>query len=214
VNTAKLIAGLIELLPKAYRAVADIVEDVRKRRRERAEAARLDRDAVVLEGLREVERAAKAASEGFGNDITQLVPSFITVVERLLADLRKAGLEPVLHETYRTPERALMLSRDPDGDGPRKAPGSARSIHCHGAAVDIICGKHKWACAAHGCDFFPALGELATNLGLYWGGYWKNVDSPHVQGIPATGAAQNKLRALKTWAEKDAFVRARLKALP
>jgi hypothetical protein len=61
----KLITGLIELLPKAYRAVADIVEDVRKRRRERAEAARLERDAVVLEGLREVERSAKAAPEGF-----------------------------------------------------------------------------------------------------------------------------------------------------
>jgi hypothetical protein len=148
------------------------------------------------------------------NDITRLLPSFIPHVERLLADMRAAGFEPVLHETYRTPERALMLSRDPDGPGPRKPVGIGNSLHCHGAAADFICAAHGWNCHKHKCKFYPTLGKVAGDLGLYWGGHWKNPDSPHVQAVPATKPAQDKLRALKTWAEKDAFVKARLKALP
>lgn len=145
------------------------------------------------------------------NDITKLLPCFQPVVQLLLEGISKHGFSPILHETYRTPERAAFLAKDPDGNGPKQAPGIVDSMHCHGAAVDIICGKHNWDCRKHKCRFFEVACEVSTELGLHCGALWRHPDSPHHQAIPATPAMQDKLRGLKTWEEKDVFVRAHLK---
>lgn len=144
-------------------------------------------------------------------DIGALLPSFQPYVRRLVVALEERGFRPVVNETVRTRERAAMLAKDPDGPGPRKPVGIDNSMHCHGAAVDFRCGEHEWDCDDHGCGFYAALGEISTDMGLYWGGHWEKPDRPHVQAIPPTPTAQDKLRSLATCAEKDAFVAARLR---
>jgi hypothetical protein len=152
-------------------------------------------------------KGANGGADGKANarcaDINRLLPCFVPVVERLLAALTERRFKPVLFETYRSPERAAMLAK--------RGTGSARSMHTHGAAVDVICGEHQWSCSANGCEFFAAVGEVAKSLGLTWGGEWRMRDLPHVQCV--TVGQQEALRALATWEAKDAFVKARLKSL-
>lgn len=138
------------------------------------------------------------------DDVRLLLPSFQPYVYELVRRLRADGYDPCVRDTLRTKAEAANYAR--------LGTGSARSIHCDGAAADLICQEHHWECAGHGCDFFKALGQHARALGLWWGGDWKTrVDRPHVQAVPATVWAQNRLRWLKTWEAKDAFVRGYLK---
>lgn len=143
-------------------------------------------------------------------DVEALLPSFRPRVRRMELALEERGFRAVVNETYRSRERAAMLSRDPDGDGPRKAPGIKESMHCLCAAVDWRCGEHKWECDKHGCGFYEAVGEVAESLGLVWGGRWG--DAPHVQCVRI--ADQARFRKLTTPEERDAFVFARLADLP
>ncbi len=134
------------------------------------------------------------------DDVGKLLPSFQPVVRELLVRLAALGYEPVPFDTLRTPEEALKNAA--------KGTGVIDSVHCHGAACDIICGVHGWSCQKHGCDFYNVLGREAHGRGLVWGGSWRRADLPHVQCV--TVREQAELRALATWEEKDAFVRARL----
>lgn len=134
------------------------------------------------------------------DDVELLLPSFVPVAKRLLQALSERGFDPVSRDTLRTTEEALRNAR--------KGTGIVDSIHCHGAAMDVICGEHGWDCHAHGCEFYAALGEIAEDLGLTWGGRWKRRDLPHVQAIPVRD--QNALRALPTWEQKDEFIKKRL----
>ena len=117
-------------------------------------------------------------------------------VERLLAWLREDGYEPVLHETYRTPERSAELV----AAGKSQVKGGP-SMHCYRIAADIICARHQWGCANHGCDFFDRLHSKALGLGFtrvrlteprtgrtYW-------DGPHIQAVPV--ALQSRVRNAK-----------------
>ena len=107
-------------------------------------------------------------------------------VQTMLRELRTTH-EPLVWETLRTQERGDWLKargRSKNGN---------RSMHTLGAAVDVICMRHRWACSKHDCDFFAALGAAAKNAGLYWGGDWRSfVDKPHVQAVPVR--QQNRLR--------------------
>jgi hypothetical protein len=134
------------------------------------------------------------------DDVDLLLPSFQPVVRELLRRLTMLGYEPVPRDTLRTPEEALGNAA--------KGTGIIDSVHCHGAAVDIICGAHGWGCRAEGCDFYNVLGREARDRGLVWGGDWRRLDLPHCQAITVREQAQ--LRACATWEEKDAFVKARL----
>ena len=137
-------------------------------------------------------------------DLAALLPSFQPIVRQLLAELAK-DFEPVVNETYRSPERAAQLAVDPDGDGPKRATGIKDSVHCHRAAVDFRCGKHRWDCHKYGCRFYERLGEVSESLALVWGGRWpgRKCDRPHVQYI--TVRDQKAMRAISDWAEKDLF---------
>lgn len=137
------------------------------------------------------------------DDVELLLPCFVPVAKRLLVALTERGFSPIPRDTLRTPVEAARNAR--------KGVGIVDSVHCHGAALDVICDLHGWECAANGCEFYAALGEIAEDMGLVWGGRWKRRDMPHCQAIEVKD--QNALRGLKTWAEKDAFVKARLKVL-
>lgn len=140
------------------------------------------------------------------DDIELLLEAFRPYVYRLRALLIADGFDPCVRDTVRTFAEAERNAL--------RGTGSAKSIHCDGAAADFICQKHGWDCLKFGCRFFERVGFHAKRLGLIWGGDWTKKDFPHVQCVPATRLAQGKLRALKTWAEKNEYVKRFLKPLP
>lgn len=125
------------------------------------------------------------------DDVELLLPSFRVAVKLLLAKMTALGFEPVPFDTVRTAAEAAANAK--------KGTGTANSIHQWGCACDVICGAHGWSCRDADCEFYEALGREAEALKLVWGGRWKRVDMPHVQGIPVS--AQPKMRALSTGAD-------------
>jgi peptidoglycan L-alanyl-D-glutamate endopeptidase CwlK len=117
---------------------------------------------------------------GVNRDPHLLLPGFADRVELLFGALGARGLWPLLWEGYRSPERALELSK--------RGTGIALSMHCLGAAVDVVHHTKLWSPPK---SFWDALGEEAERLGLIWGGRFSHPDKPHVQAIP--------------WQEEDAF---------
>ncbi|HEY3499309.1 MAG TPA: M15 family metallopeptidase [Polyangiaceae bacterium] len=139
----------------------------------------------------------KGATERW-SDVSVLLAPFRARVIALEGRMKALGFDPVIHETYRSPERAAMLAR--------KGTGIKSSMHTFGVAVDFICGAHRWDCQKHGCDFFETYTEQAERCGLYAGGRWKKKDWPHCQGIPATAKVQDAMRACKTHEEREALL--------
>jgi hypothetical protein len=135
-------------------------------------------------------------------DIALLLPAFQPKVLRLLERMHARGFDPVVHETYRSAERAIALQKA------GKTRNGKDSMHCYRAAVDVISKAHGWESP----QFFKALGQEAIALGLTWGGDWDANpkteqsfdDRPHVQAIPL--GKQNAFRLLKTDEERNAFL--------
>lgn len=157
--------------------------------------------------------ASKTASYSYGRpdergisrDPRLLLPSFAGRLELLFRRLRARRdpvtgqfFDPVLHEGFRTFERAKMLSEKPG------SPGIPNSLHCYGAAADIISARDKW----NNPRFFAALGEEAKRLRLTWGGDWADRDYPHVQAVPVP--AQDGLRRLADAKARDSYARRHL----
>lgn len=134
------------------------------------------------------------------DDVELLLPSFRGVYKKLLARMIELGYDPIPFDTARTPEEAEHNAA--------KGVGIANSIHIWGCAADTICGKHGWQCAAKKCLFFKVLRREGLALGLYRG---PEGDAPHLQGVPATAAAQDAIRRLGAGADsvaaRDALVR-------
>lgn len=118
------------------------------------------------------------------SDPAELLPPFRRAVEVLLERMRASGHKPVLHETYRSPERAAQLAKE--------GRGQANSLHTWRIAADLICERHEWSCGKHKCDFYQRLGVEAERLGMTWGGRWERRDLVHVQAIPV--AVQQRAR--------------------
>ena len=138
------------------------------------------------------------------DDPDYLIIPFRARITALLGRMTALGFKPLLWETYRTPTRAEALAR--------KGVGIRDSIHCYGAAADVVCGEHRWDCKKHSCEFFSSLGEQAEKLNLVWGGRFKRVDAPHVQGVLVKDQA--RFRAMKAFADREAFVAAFLDRKP
>jgi hypothetical protein len=128
------------------------------------------------------------------DDLDRLLPSFRAQVEGLVADMRTAGHNPRVFETWRSPERVAFLVA--------KGTGSARSMHPHGIAVDIIDAVKLWRASSL---FWRDLMRLAEARGLTSGARWRRHDLPHVQAIPVT--AQDAFRRLPAETH-DAFTAA------
>lgn len=117
--------------------------------------------------------------------IDELLPPFQRPYRTLVDRLIMAGHQPVLHESYRSPERAAALAA--------AGKGIALSMHTLRIAADTICARHQYDCGKHGCDFYQRMGLEAERLGMTWGGRWEKRDLVHVQGIPV--AVQARARA-------------------
>lgn len=136
------------------------------------------------------------------DDISLLLPSLREPVRELTVRMGELGFVCVLFDTLRTPGQAAKNAA--------KGSGKADSMHCYGAAADLICDVHGWDCHVAGCKFYETLGEQAEALGLVWGGRWHRVDLDHVQGVSI--AQQAAMRALgmgdEHAAQRDALVAA------
>lgn len=106
-------------------------------------------------------------------DLNLLDPTFRERVVGLLQDMRYAGHEPIVWETYRSPERAKLLAS--------VGVGVVNSMHCYGLAVDIVDQHVHWSASK---KFWSDQGRLAEARGLTWGGRFSRVDKPHVQAVP------------------------------
>lgn len=130
---------------------------------------------------------------GVSRDPHLLLPAFAAKVETLFQRLRKQGHDPLLWEAYRSPERAQRLSD--------KGTGIKNSLHCYGAAVDIVDEDDMWSASA---EFWDAIGDEAEALGLvvlYRNG--RRRDRPHVQAIAVKD--QHRFRAMSE-ADRKEFV--------
>ena len=122
-----------------------------------------------------------------------LLPAFRTKLELLFRRMEARGFDPMMHEGWRSPQRAAELAR--------QKKGIVDSLHIYGAAADIISKKTAWSNPA----FFKALGQEAEAIGLTWGGRFADVDSTHVQAVP--GRLENTFRALAASARNDYVAR-------
>lgn len=138
------------------------------------------------------------------NDISLLNPKFRDLINKLISNMKKRGYTPFVYETWRSKARQVYVFEQ----GASKTIDAG--THGQGMAVDFIDGrphpdrkglKVGWGsyeksyrkkgqkvtegdkqATIMAKDFFDALGEEATALGLEWGGSWRNfVDKPHVQ---------------------------------
>ena len=135
------------------------------------------------------------------DDLNLLLPSFAVKARRVLDAMRALGYDPCPFDTLRTPAEAAKFHA--------RGVGSKNSMHCYGVACDVICNKHGWDCSAHGCKFFTDLGRVVEAEGLVWGGRFRSRhDLPHFQSC--TVADQPRVRAIKDWAARDAYIAARL----
>lgn len=130
-----------------------------------------------------------------------LLPSFRKKVEELIVRMEARGYQCRVWETGRDAKRARWLQRR------GKSKSGVKSLHCYGAAADIIHVTDLWS----NRGFFRALGEEAQALGLTWGGDWDDdpstpnrfYDGPHVQCVALR--QQDEFRALPA-EERDAYV--------
>lgn len=142
------------------------------------------------------------------DDIEQLLPTWREKVRELMLRLGELGFKPVLFDGLRTLEEAKRNAA--------KGVGIVKSIHCYGAAADLICDQHGWSCQAARCRFYDVLGREAEALGMVWGARFSRADMPHVQGIPVRWQAE--MRALGTEpitaSARDELVRAHFDNAP
>lgn len=130
---------------------------------------------------------------GISRDPHKLLPAFAKRLELLFRAMRARGFDPILHEGWRSRERAHTLAL--------QGVGIDDSLHYYGAAVDIISKSKMWSDPA----FFQALAEEATKLKLYPGLYFPtDPDPPHIQAVPWSENVQDALRASR---EPNEFIK-------
>lgn len=131
------------------------------------------------------------------SSLDELLPPFRAKLEQLLILMRGDGHDPMVHETYRAPARALELAE--------RGTGKERSQHTLRAAADILDRARYWKAAP---QFWDDLHRHALQLGL---GRVKKRDVngnlvwdlPHVQALP--GAYDAQMHALAP-ADREQFL--------
>jgi hypothetical protein len=154
--------------------------------------------ATLPGGFRRYSYGGAPRRSGVDRDPYKLIPSFADKLEVLFTRLRARGFDPYLWEGYRSPARAAALEK--------KGTGIRLSMHSLGAAVDIVngaqvkAGGNPWVAPK---QFWDAVHQEASRLGLTWGGVWTRADKPHVQAI--TVRQQVAFRQMSD-AQRAAFV--------
>jgi hypothetical protein len=133
---------------------------------------------------------------GVNRDDSTLLPAFRKKMVTLFERMRARGYDPYLWEAKRSRERAIELAN--------KGTGITLSMHLYGAAADVVSESSLWSPPQ---DFWKALRDEATKLGLVSGFDWTNPDKPHVQAI--TVIEQAAFRKMDDW-DQERFVGSRL----
>lgn len=116
-------------------------------------------------------------------DKTLLHPELQEIVKQFEAACKKAGLNVLVTETYRTKEEQDELYAQG-----RTTPGNIvtnakypLSPHCWGVAFDF-CRNVRGREYDDSDGFFKKCGEIGKSLGLAWGGDFRSfVDKPHLE---------------------------------
>lgn len=117
--------------------------------------------------------------------LASLSPDFRPLVERVLADLRAKSFRPKIFYAWRSVEVQRELVRKGRSKvrfsfhNAQRPDGTPRAL-----AVDIVDRRWGWGAAADQRGFWDALGEIAQQLDLVWGGTWTFKDLAHVQLLP------------------------------
>lgn len=121
--------------------------------------------------------------------LDDLDPRFRPLAMELLARCVEQGIAVMVIDTLRTPEEhAANLAKG--------VSWTARSKHLDGLAIDV-CPYHSWQ--LHGSDklqwdptdpAWTAIGRIGEEIGLRWGGRWKQKDLGHFEYVdPPAGKA-------------------------
>lgn len=130
-------------------------------------------------------------------DLALLAPKFRAAVELAVKLCDRAGLDVVVHETFRSQElQALYYERGRTVIPPHYTVTNARSNlyswHGFGLAVDVISKKHGW----NSKQFFHDIAPHFRAAGCRWGGEWKMKDLPHFQWGLCRPSPSDHARAL------------------
>lgn len=136
---------------------------------------------------------------GVDRDPANLLPGFAMRVEQVFRGVRRDGFDPLLWEGFRTHERAAQLAK--------RGTGIRMSMHCLGAAVDIVDGDDTHWDAPKA--FWLSIQRHAEGCGLHVlyrrnkAGKRVRFDMPHVQAIPVREQAAFRKMSV---AEREARV--------
>lgn len=111
-------------------------------------------------------------------DISYLTKSAQTACNMFMEECKRRGLNVFITETYRTQERQdylYSLGRTRSG---KIVTWTRKSRHTSGRAWDIACNAPYQLYDSY---ILKKCGEAAHDLGITWGGDWKNADYPHFE---------------------------------
>lgn len=116
--------------------------------------------------------------------LDDLSPRFRPLAMELLARCVEQGIAVMIVDTLRTPaEHQANLAKG--------VSWTTRSKHLDGDAIDV-CPYYQYS--LHGADklqwdpadpAWAAVGRIGEELGLRWGGRWKQADLGHFEYLPA-----------------------------
>ena len=112
-------------------------------------------------------------------DINELTPAAQQACKLFLERCAEKGLKVRITETYRSQERQNYLYEQGRTRPGNKVTWTKKSRHTSRRAWDICQNVKGKEYADSG--FFKACGQIAKELGITWGGTWKQADTPHFE---------------------------------
>ena len=112
-------------------------------------------------------------------DINELTPAAQQACKLFLERCAEKGLKVRITETYRSQERQNYLYEQGRTRPGNKVTWTKNSRHTSRRACDICQNIKGKEYADSG--FFKACGQIAKELGITWGGTWKQADTPHFE---------------------------------
>ena len=112
-------------------------------------------------------------------DINELTPATQQACKLFLERCAEKGLKVRITETYRSQERQNYLYEQGRTRPGNKVTWTKNSRHTSRRAWDICQNVKGKEYADSG--FFKACGQIAKELGITWGGTWKQADTPHFE---------------------------------
>ena len=112
-------------------------------------------------------------------DINELTPTAQRACKLFVERCKAVGLNVLITETYRSQERQNYLYEQGRTRPGNKVTWTKNSRHTSRRAWDICQNVKGKEYADSG--FFKACGQIAKELGITWGGTWKQADTPHFE---------------------------------